>query len=187
VRPEANDRRLDQGVHYAVWPERGQTDHRFEVIRLWQQPMEPLLAGGLGTLPLAPLCQPFSGTLVENLPGIIRRIDERLSREAAPAEAAKLWAATFVLAGLRLPSELVLPLFQGVHGMKESSTYQYILEEGRAEEARKILRRLGQKRLGPPGEAEAAALEGLRDLDRLERLTERVDEMSSWQELLDTP
>jgi hypothetical protein len=63
----------------------------------------------------------------------------------------------------------VLPLFQGVYGMHESSTYQYILDEGAVREAKRILMRLGLKRL------------------RLERMTERVNEVAGWQELLETP
>jgi hypothetical protein len=111
LRPAANDRRLDEGLHYAVWPERGRTDIAFEVVRLWEQPLERFLAGGLGTLPLAPLCQlPEGSTLQEALPGIIRRIHERLTQEARPEDGAKLWAATYVLTGLRLPRQAAAQL-----------------------------------------------------------------------------
>jgi predicted transposase YdaD len=56
-------------------------------------------------------------------------------------------------------------LFRGVVSMKESSTYQAILEEGRLEgrnqgavaEARRVLRLLGDEAYGPP-EAQTAAL-----------------------------
>jgi hypothetical protein len=179
---------LKRGVHYAVWPKRGQTDHRFEVIKLWKRPVEEFLSGGLGTLPLAPLCQmPKGSTLKEALPGILRRIDERLTVEAGPEAAGKLWTATFVLTGLRTTLDKVLPLFQGVHGMKESTTYQYILREGRAEQLRKDLLQLGRKRFGTPPVAARRALESLGDLDRMERMLDRVIEVSDWQELLDTP
>lgn len=188
LQPSANDRRLDQGVHYAVWPERGRMDFSFEVVRLWERPVERVLAGGLGTLPLAPLCQMPAGlTLEQALPAVLRRIDKRLAQEARPEDAAKLWTATFVLSGLRLSQEQVRALFQGVRGMKESTTYQYILSEGRAEEAKKILLRLGQKRFGPPGEATKATLEAIEDLERLERMSDRILDAASWQEVLETP
>jgi hypothetical protein len=56
-----------------------------------------VLAGGLGTLPLAPL----SKVTPAALPGVIRRMQERVQREAAPDEAARFWTATYVLMGLR--------------------------------------------------------------------------------------
>jgi hypothetical protein len=192
LRPLANDLRLDQGLHYAVWPERGRTDLSFEVVRLWERPVERLLEGGLGTLPLAPLGQVPPGTNREEaLPDILRRIGERLTQEAGPEETGKLWMATFVLSGLILSRETLRQLFQGVHGMKESSGYQIILDEGRAEgavkEAKKILLRLGQKRFGPPGQEITMALDAINDLERLERMTDRVLDVAGWQELLNTP
>lgn len=74
--------------------------------------------------------------------------------------------------------------------MRESSTYQAILAEGeaqgRADEARRILLRLGRKRFGPPDARDRAALQRVRDLERLERLTDRVLDVASWGELLAT-
>jgi len=72
--------------------------------------------------------------------------------------------------------------------MGESSTIQAFLEEGRvkglAEEARRINLRLGRKRLGAVDETVEAKLNEIVDHERLEALTERVDEVSSWDELL---
>ncbi len=134
---------------------------------------------------------PEGSTLEGALPAILRRIAERLMAEAQPEDGGKLWTATFLLTGLRITEDKVLPLFRGVHGMKESSTYQYILREGEAQgaakELRKILLRQGQKRFGAPPAAVVQTLESLSDLDRMERMADRVIEVSSWQELLDTP
>jgi hypothetical protein len=71
--------------------------------------------------------------------------------------------------------------------MHPSSTYQYILDEGAIRELKRMLMRLGRKRFGPPSEADGAALELVGDLERLERITERVHEVASWQEFLSTP
>ena len=84
--------------------------------------------------------------------------------------------------------------------MKESSTYQAILVEGRnegltegltegrakgrAEEARRILLRIGRKSLGQPDAATLASIEAIQDVERLEELTERLLEVASWPELL---
>jgi len=72
--------------------------------------------------------------------------------------------------------------------MGESSTIQAFLEEGRvkglAEEARRINLRLGRKRLGAVDETVEAKLNAIVDLERLEELTERINQVSSWDELL---
>lgn len=78
--------------------------------------------------------------------------------------------------------------------MKESTTYQAILEEGRewgreegrAEEAQSLILRLGQKRLGHPTPEVEAALRAISDRAHLERIAERVLEVESWTDLLTT-
>jgi len=68
--------------------------------------------------------------------------------------------------------------------MEESVTYQAIVRKSRLAEARHILLRLGQKEFGPADEASVATLNGISDVQELEKLTERVLEVGSWQDLL---
>ena len=153
-------------------------------MRVWQQPVEGLLEGGLSTLPLAPLADLAPATL----PEVIRRMEERIEQEAPPEEVGPLWTATYVLMGLRHSAALTAQLLQGVRAMKESVTYQAILEEGReegrVEEARAILLRQGQRRFGPPSAAARAALASIPAIERLEALSERLLDAESWEELL---
>ena len=75
--------------------------------------------------------------------------------------------------------------------MKESVTYQAIVEEGKIEgkiEARQEdLLRLGRRRFGSPSKAAQSALNQITDLDRLDRFIDRLLDASSWEELLATP
>ena len=72
--------------------------------------------------------------------------------------------------------------------MRDSSTYQAILAEGRTEALRKTLLRQGRQRFhSVPSEAVQAAIQAIADEDRLERMTDRLLVVSSWQELLKTP
>jgi hypothetical protein len=76
--------------------------------------------------------------------------------------------------------------------MKESSTYQAILEEGRTEgrgegavtEARKLLRFFGDDKLGPPDAQTAAAIDRINNLSQLEELCNRLRTAGSWREVL---
>jgi hypothetical protein len=71
--------------------------------------------------------------------------------------------------------------------MRESTTYQYILDEGRADEARRILLRQGRQRFGAPTGATESAINGITDLERLERMSDHILQAADWQDLLATP
>ena len=129
LRPEADSPQLTGSF------ERGFTDQepiallRYRVIRVWQLPVEQLLKGGVGTLPLAPV----SDVNESRVPDVIRRMKERLNRERRSRLAKDLWATTYVLLGLRYSDAFADLLFQEVLGMEESTTYQAIIRKGRRE------------------------------------------------------
>jgi hypothetical protein len=156
---------------------------RHQVVRVWQLPVEVFLNGGLGILPLAPL----SAVSETDLPAVIARMAQRVRQAATPDEAGTLWTATDVLMGLRYPRTLVAQLLQGVYGMKESVTYQAIVEEGEIQGAQKVLLRLGRKKFGVPTREVEEELHSIVDLDRLNYLCERLLDVSTWAELLTTP
>ncbi len=108
---------------------------------------------------------------------------------AGASTAGDLWTTTYVLMGLRYPRDVVDQALQGVMtGMRESATYQAILQEGEAKGEvkgrRATLLRQGRKKFGPPDAATLAVLETIGDIARLEQLSERLLEVNSWQELL---
>ncbi len=175
---------------------------RYDVVRVWEQPVDLLLASGLTVLPLAPV----SDVTEEKLPGVLMAIADRLARETRPEEGATLWNATRILMGLRYSEKQVDSIIEGVsamlfgiRGIEESSVYQGILKrgeaeglakglaEGRIEEVREILLRQGRKKLGPPGEKVEAEITALADLDRLHDLIDRILDVSTWDELLSPP
>jgi predicted transposase YdaD len=192
LRPEADSPRLT-GVYRRRFPgERPYLRFRYLVQRVWLMPPEPLLTGPLPLVALAPI----SAVTEAELPGIIQRMERRLSGRRGRRLAAQIWGAAYILAGLRYTPALAAQLFRGVLAMKESSTYQAILEEGRAEglskgraegaltEAKKMLRLVGDAKFGPPDDRTAAVIERLSDLAQLEELAERLPTAGSWQELL---
>jgi predicted transposase YdaD len=160
---------------------------RYEVIRVWELPAEQLLAGGVGTLALAPISNVPEGDVRR----VIRRIKERLSGPRAPRRAADVWAATYVLLGLRYSEAIAHALFEEVLGMEQSTTYQGILrrgrEQGRLEEARRILLLQGELKFGAPDDATRAAIEAVGEPALLEDLAARFVNAGSWQELLARP
>jgi hypothetical protein len=69
--------------------------------------------------------------------------------------------------------------------MKESVTYQAIMDEGRQDEARRLLLRLGSARFGgAPAAEQLRTLEAITEVSRLEDLVVRVSQVGNWGELL---
>ena len=160
---------------------------QYEVIRVWQVPVEQLLAGGVGTLALAPISDVPEGEVRR----VIRRMKERLGGPKAPRGAADIWAATYVLLGLRYSDEFARALLEEVLGVEQLAPCQAIVRRGRevdlAEEARRLLLLQGETKFGPPNAAARAALENIGDLGELEALEARFVSAGSWQELLPPP
>jgi hypothetical protein len=192
LRPQAAHANLNDTVAYAPRPGRVKMDYQYEPIRIWERPAAELLAGDIGVMPLALLGQLPAGLDLETgLAGMIQRITERVQREAPPDQERRLLTAAFVLSGLRVSLPMAQQLFQGVRAMRDSVTYQAILdegrEEGRVDEVRKLIVRMGRKRLGTPTEDVTATLAGLTDLERLEFLMEHLPDAQSWEDLLALP
>ena len=188
LRPEARHRNLTGTLQYAARPGRRGTTFHYEVIPLWERPVEHFLNGPVGLVPLAVLARLPEGLgLVQGLAGIIQRLCERLQQEAPVEKFGKLLTSAYVLTGLRLEPERAWTLFRGVQGMHESDTYLAILDEGRLDEVRKLVLRLGRKKFGTPSDDVVTTVKGIEDLERLERLIDGLTETSTWQELLELP
>lgn len=188
LRSKAAHPNLNGTVAYASRRPRGKMDFGYEVVRLWERPVEDLLTMDIATLALAPLGRlPKGSNLATGLAGIVNKVIERLRNEAPPEKIRRLLTAAFVLTGLRVPRQTANHLFQGVRAMRESDTFMAIIEEGELKEAKKMLLRLGQKSLGAPDESVTTVLEGITKLERVELMMERIGDVESWQQLLAKP
>jgi hypothetical protein len=93
-----------------------------------------------------------------------------------------------VLSGLRLKREQAINVFRRIRAVEDSTTYQYIIEQGEIKAARRILLRAGATKLGTPTKKVKAARQALEDLPRLERMVDRLlDAPSTWSDVLETP
>ncbi len=171
---------------------------QYDVLRIWQQPVEAILAAGLPVLPLAPVAR----VEPEQVRDVLEVISQRFETETTSEDqAAILWTATKMLMGLRYPKERVEELTRGIsdmilgiRGIEESSVYQDIFgkgeakgrDEGQVLADRATLLRLGRKKFGPPDETVEATINAVADLDRLNALLDRILDVATWDELLAT-
>lgn len=160
---------------------------RYQVIRAWELPTEPLLEGGLGTIPLAPISQ----ITEKEIPRAIGRMKQRLDEAEEPVRK-ELWTATYVLMGLRYEAGLVSRALEGVLDMEESTTYQAILQKGKEEgkqegalkHTQELLVQIGTRSLGSPSDTVKGQIEAITDLKRLDALVLQAPMAKSWEELL---
>ena len=158
LRPEADTDNLTGTLELHLPDGRPVVGFHYEVVRVWQRPVAPLLAGSLETLPLAPLAD----VPREQVPEVIKQIDRRLAQEAPPAKAGKIMNTTLMLAGLRLEKDEIEELrgrLQTMNIVSESSYYHLLVEEGmkkgkiegKIEEAQRLDPAPGREALRPAG------------------------------------
>jgi predicted transposase YdaD len=181
LRREANSPSFT-GSFEICTPDGWQTNrYNYRVVRMWTEDPESYLTSGINLVPLAPL----TNLTEADLPSLVHRMEARISAEPRPV-ATKLWTATYLLMGLRYSDEVISHLLEGVLDMQESTTYQAILKQGQVAGEQKVLIRQGTKKFGKPDAGSLAAIEGIRELERLEALGERMldAEVRDWKSLL---
>ncbi len=168
------------------------TQHRFEVIRLWEQPVESFLAVP-GLLPFAVLGR------TNNREATLRQVAARLEAMPVGSTQSSLAASTSILSGLVLQGEVIRQILRS-ETMQESVIYQEIkaegiqegiqegrqkgLQEGLQRERRLVSRLLGRK-VGAIPEVEQRQIDRL-SAEQLESLGEalldfdNLEALSSW-------
>ncbi len=187
LRPEADSpkltgRRIQQRPNGEKYRE-----FQYHVVRAWEQSVDSILNGPLAMLPLATLTEVPD----EQVPGLVEKIEARLSATENVALANQLRTDAVILMGLKFSEELINSCPWRTDKMRESTIYQAILREGRQEafqealeEGRALLIHLGTKRFGSPTSATTERLNSIHEREQLNQLTERVMDVASWDELL---
>ncbi|WP_339376749.1 DUF4351 domain-containing protein [Chlorogloea sp. CCALA 695] len=163
--------------------------HDFTVIRLWEQPVEIFLSTP-GLLPYAVLSR------ASDKEDVLARVVEELEQISDYREQSNLAAATSILAGLELEGQVIKRLMRSPV-MRESTMYQSILLEGRAEglevgllqgrtvEGKTLVLKQLQRKLGSLSPELTTKVSAL-SLEELEALGEalldftRIEDLETW-------
>src|SRR5439155_22071855 len=94
-------------------------------------------------------------------------------------------AADFRL-GLRYDEGTIENLYRSATMLEESTTYQATIRKGEVRGRQQTLLELGTERLGSPSPETENALRAIVDCERLQRMTKRMYEVASWEDLLAT-
>lgn len=139
----------------------GDTQHRYRVVRLWEQDAAPLLTNP-ALLPLAALARTDSSVaLLEQVAGMVDMIEE-------PEQQRNISACVEVLASLRFDKDLIRQ-FLREDLMRESPIYQEIILEGVQQGKRDTVMRQLTRRIGtvPPQLQELIQSLSIEQLDEL--------------------
>ena len=165
---------------------------RYALVRVWQLSVDTLLTGGLATLPLAPLAAQTPDEASE----LVRVVHNRFDSEADIEQARELSAATFILLGLKYDKAFIETLTKGIQKMRESVTYQMILDEGREQgrdegrdegriqEARENILALGTRRYGTPTDAQRTRIQSENSRTQLEIWLLSLLDATDWDSML---
>jgi predicted transposase YdaD len=184
---------------------------RYDVVRIWEVSVDRMLTAGLSVLPLAPIADVPEGRLPEVLMTVAERLRNETAPEIAKnlwMATEILLGLSHSTESVAELSEMLVSNLLRIPGIEESSVYQDIFAKGEAhgrtegeargraegeargraegelDGVRKILIRLGEKRLGRPEGSVLDRIAAIDDLDRLNGLIDRTLEVSSWDELL---
>lgn len=168
-------------------------EFRYSIVRVWEESVESLIALGPAVALVALLTDEAHADAV----AAADRIDARLRQpDVSGSLRSELWAIAGFFGGLRFDPKFVKQLV-GRYGviLEESSVYQEALEKGemrgltrgRTEIARASLLLVAGQRLGSPPPRVAAVVQTEVDVDRLQRMLERVPYVTGWDDLLATP
>ena len=164
-------------------------EFHYRVEKVWERPVEYWLSAELGMRPLAVLTDEASRNLQRGVDALVDSIEGRDNA----AEIKALLASAYVLCGLRYERDTITQAFGRLNMLlEESTTYQSILEEGKArglsqglsQGLRNTIIRIGSKRFGPPTESISCTLHGIEDATRLEILADRILDARSWDDLV---
>jgi hypothetical protein len=157
----------------------------YDVIRMWQEPVQPFLDGGLSVLPLAMLCRMPPGKPLEKaLRQVMREIDRRLGATPDHAAAVRVMTGAYILTSLRVTRDRADSIFQGASIMHEKVGWDEMVDEGRVRANRRALLSQGSKLFGEPNAKTRATLIAIDDPERLERMVDAILDLKSWKELL---
>ena len=156
----------------------GNTQHRYRVVRLWEQDSAPLLTN-LALLPFAALAQTDSpAALLQQVAAQVDMIEE-------PEEQRNISACVEVLASLRFDRNFIQQ-FLREELMQESPIYQEIIQKGREQGLRQgkqdIVMRLLTRRIGTVSPQLQAQIQNL-SIEQLDTLSEVLLDFSNAADL----
>lgn len=151
-----------------------ETQHRYRVMRLWEQDPEQLLQD-VALLPLAVLAA------TETPSQLLGQVAEQVSKIEETNQRQEVGTCAQILAGLRFEESLIRQVFkEGL--MRESVIYQEIIREGKQEEARALITRQLARQIGIMSAELQVQIRGL-STTQLENLGEALLDFSDITDL----
>jgi len=154
----------------------GETSHRYRVIRIWECNPTPLLSQP-ELLPLAVLAKSEQPEM------LLSQVADSIKNIADPRQKSNIAACVELLAGINYSEELIKMYLQD-DLLKESVTYQRILNEGFEKGEVSLMSRLIKKRFGNVSETLQSKLNTL-SIEELELFAESLFDFNSLEDAIE--
>ncbi|HEY2785697.1 MAG TPA: DUF4351 domain-containing protein [Fimbriiglobus sp.] len=135
------------------------------------------MTGPLALIPLAPI----AANSRDEVKQVVTRMSDRMWAETDPATFQRLANAAMFLLTMRYDAMITKGAFTDHPALKE--VFDLFRDDGRAEEARTMILRIGRKRLGAPKPEHEAAITQETDFAKLEALSGRLLDVNTWDEM----
>jgi hypothetical protein len=184
LRSNAKASNLTGEFTYAPQP-LGEVRFRFEVVRVWERPMDDLFAGGPGLMPLAVLGKPPKGqSRAKAIPDTLVSIAEEASRSVPQERTKRIVAAALLLAAMHVETDAIRNTIRRFPAVIESHAFAVLEELVGVKQCQEIIQLQGREKFGVPTPAQEKKLDAIVDLERLKRLGVRLLKVNSWDDLL---
>jgi hypothetical protein len=151
----------------------------YRVVRVWQTPAQTLLEGPLALVPLAPI----SDVPLNKLHPVLAQTGDRIRRDSDPTRSAELLMMTGFLVDLRYGIMTAKELAQQPLDPDKIGFFIGLKEAGARDELRKLIKRSGEKKLGPLAPGQVVLLDEIRSLEKMESLHDRLFDAKSWDDV----
>ncbi len=154
----------------------------YDILRVWEESIEGLLAYGPTLAPLAIL----TDEAAKDFKASAYDIFERLQKNEETSKIAKdLLTPMMYLSGLRDGKELSEQVFMSLKSVLEQShTYQLSQRIARIENTCEMILEQGTIKFGSPSDSVREAIKAINDLGQVRALGLRMMTVDSWDELL---
>jgi hypothetical protein len=155
-------------------------------VRVWELPPDRFLTGPLA--PVADVPPADADVPPADVPGVLSRVAARVRNEADTAAGEKLLTAIGLLLQLRYGAMATEDLMKNIPNLRDYAAFRVFVQEGRdegrVEALRSTILRQGRKKFGPPSPEQESELAAIADYERLEALSEKLLDVSTWAGLL---
>ena len=158
--------------------------YNYRVVRMWDEDPEPYLTSGINLVPLAPI----TNVTQDELPGLVKRMEGRINAESKPMHRSSGPPRTCSW-GYGTRKRLRHICWRECTTCRNRRRIRPFSAKARVTGEQRLLILQGTRRFGKPDTATVAAIESIREIEKLDAIGVRLvdTDVQDWKSLLGMP